>query len=64
MIVNKILFEKHRFRQHYTSRGKSKEIYNIENDALRYISKHKLYKMTAYFYRIYNNYYIGHSILQ
>ena len=60
MIVNKIPFEKHRSRQHYTSRGKSKETYITEEDAIRYISKHKLYGMTAYFCRVCNKYHIGH----
>lgn len=60
MINCKIPFEKSRPRQHYTSKGKSKRAYETEEDAKRYITKHKLFKMKAYFCNVCNKYHIGH----
>lgn len=64
MTVYKIPYEKSRSRQHYTSRGKSKNTYESEKDALKYVSKHKLYGMKAYLCRVCNKYHIGHTILE
>lgn len=61
MINSKIPYEKSRPRQHYTSRGKCKETYETMEDAIKYIRKHRLYDMKAYFCRVCNKYHIGHS---
>ena len=60
MVICKIPFEKSRPRQHYTSKGKSKKAYDTEEEANRYISKHKLMGMQAYLCRQCNKYHIGH----
>lgn len=60
MINYKIPFEKSRPRQHYTSKGKCKKTYETEDIANKYISKHKLYGMKAYYCIICNKYHIGH----
>lgn len=56
----KMPYEKSRPRQHYTSKGKCKNSYDTKEDAERYIAKHKLYDMRAYFCKICNKYHIGH----
>lgn len=60
MNIYKIPYERSRSRRHYTSRGKCKETYETENEANKYISKHKLYGMRAYFCNVCNKYHIGH----
>ena len=60
MMNLKIPYRKSRPRQHYNSRGKCKQTYETEIEALRYISKHRLLGMTPYFCRVCNKYHIGH----
>lgn len=62
MKVCKIPLEKSRPRQHYTSNGKSKRTYATEEDADRYIAKHRLKGMRPYFCRECNKYHIGHYV--
>lgn len=59
-MIYKIPFEKSRPRQHYTSNGKSKKTYSTEEEADKYISKHKLTGMVTYYCRVCNKYHIGH----
>lgn len=60
MMNNKIPYEKSRPRQHYNSKGSCKKSYTSEEEANKYISKHKLLGMRAYFCRVCNKYHIGH----
>jgi len=60
MITKKIPYEKSRSRRHYTSKGKCKETYGTMKDAEKYINKHRLYNMRAYFCNVCNKYHIGH----
>lgn len=63
MMNYKIPFEKSRPRQHYTSNGKSKKSYATEEEAVRYISRHRIRDMQPYLCRVCNKYHIGHTIL-
>lgn len=60
MVVYKIPFQKSRPRQHYNSKGHTKISYDTENEADKYISKHKLIGMKSYYCRTCNKYHIGH----
>ena len=64
MINYKIPFEKSRPRQHYNSKGNSKQVFTTEKEAVKYISKHKLKGMQPYLCRVCNKYHIGHPILE
>lgn len=64
MINYKVPFERSRSRQHYTSNGKSKRTYATEEEANRYIHKHKIKDMQPYLCRVCNKYHIGHPILE
>lgn len=60
MIIYKIPYERSRSRKHYTARGKCKLSFETEDKADKYISKHRLYGMKAYFCNVCNKYHIGH----
>jgi hypothetical protein len=60
MVVYKIPYEKARPRQHYNSKGHSKRAYDTEEEADKYIMKHRLKGMKSYYCRTCNKYHIGH----
>ena len=62
MMNSKIPFERSRPRQHYNSRGSSKRSYETEEEAVRYMSKHRITGMRAYLCKECNKYHIGHYV--
>lgn len=52
--------EKKRPRVHYTCNGKAKQEFESEKDARRYMTRHKISDMKAYFCNVCNKWHIGH----